>query len=108
MFPFCMRRATTRILTLLAAFSVGGSVIAGCSRNDAAPAPAKTSTVPVSVAQAVKKTVALRLQAIGTVEPLNTVAIKARVDSQITEVHFHDGQELTRGYARADPGGRRV
>jgi multidrug efflux system membrane fusion protein len=73
------------------------SLVSGCSRNDAAPAPAKTPTVPVTVAQVMKKPMALRLQAIGTVEPLTSVAVKARIDSQITAVHFRDGQDVTRG-----------
>jgi len=38
-----------------------------------------------------------RLQAIGNVEPISTVAVKARVDGQIVEVNFREGQEVRAG-----------
>jgi multidrug efflux system membrane fusion protein len=39
----------------------------------------------------------VRLRAIGNVEPYTTVAVKARIDGQITAVHFKEGQEVRKG-----------
>src|SRR6185437_2150337 len=58
-----------------------------------APPPA----VPVSIARVVMKDVPVRVHAIGNVEPLTTVAIKARVDGQIDAVRFKEGDEVHAG-----------
>jgi multidrug efflux system membrane fusion protein len=52
------------------------------------------ASVPVSVASVALQTVPLRLQAIGNVEPFATVAVKARVDGQIVQVGFKEGEEV--------------
>ena len=53
--------------------------------------------VPVEVAVAEKKAVPLRLEALGTVTPIASVAIKARLDTVITQVHFEDGALVRQG-----------
>jgi multidrug efflux system membrane fusion protein len=47
----------------------------------------------------------VRLQAIGNVEAYTSVAVKSRVDGQILEVHFREGQEVKKGEVlfRIDP-----
>src|SRR5213078_4306286 len=54
---------------------------------------------------AVPVTVALELRAIGNVEAYSTVALKARVDGQIVEVNFREGQPVRKGDVlfRIDP-----
>jgi membrane fusion protein, multidrug efflux system len=61
--------------------------------------------VPVSVVVASQQTVPVRLQAIGNVEPYTSVAVKSRIDGQILEVHFREGQEVKKGEVlfRIDP-----
>jgi multidrug efflux system membrane fusion protein len=61
--------------------------------------------VPVVVAAADQRTVPIRLRAIGNVEAFQTVSIKARVDGQIVEVKFREGQAVTKGEVlfRIDP-----
>ncbi len=54
------------------------------------------SAVPVSVAIVSQQTVPFRLQAIGNVEAYSSVSVKARVDGQIVEVNFKEGQEVRR------------
>jgi len=73
--------------------------LAGCSgkNSGATEKKAEAPAVPVVVASVVKKTVPMRIQAIGNVEPFATVAIKARVDGQIVKVFFSDGQEVIAG-----------
>jgi membrane fusion protein, multidrug efflux system len=41
--------------------------------------------------------VPLRVEALGTVTPIRSVAIKARLETMITEVHFADGAEVKAG-----------
>lgn len=53
--------------------------------------------VPVKAALAVCKDVPVQLHAIGSVEPYNTVSIKAQVNGPITKVHFREGQMVRKG-----------
>ena len=53
--------------------------------------------VPVTVAKAAKKSVPIRLDALGTVTTIASVAIKPRVDSEITAVKFEDGARVKQG-----------
>jgi multidrug efflux system membrane fusion protein len=53
--------------------------------------------VPVEVATAEKKRVPVRIELLGTVTPMASVAVKTRIDSEITEVHFRDGATVKQG-----------
>jgi membrane fusion protein, multidrug efflux system len=53
--------------------------------------------VPVAVATAEQRDVPLQIQAIGTVQPLSTVAVRALVGGQLTQVWFHEGDEVHKG-----------
>jgi multidrug efflux system membrane fusion protein len=53
--------------------------------------------VAVEVAKAVKNAVPLRAEALGTVTPIKSVAIKARLETMITAVHFEDGALVKEG-----------
>jgi RND family efflux transporter MFP subunit len=53
--------------------------------------------VPIEIATAVKKKAPVRLDALGTVTPMASVAIKSRIDSEIVEVHFADGAHVKQG-----------
>jgi membrane fusion protein, multidrug efflux system len=64
------------------------------ARTREKPAAKGPATAPVSVVAAAQQTVAVRLQAIGNVEAYASVAVKSRVDGQIVEVHFREGQEV--------------
>jgi multidrug efflux system membrane fusion protein len=66
---------------------------ASAARVQAQGAPA----VPVEVAKAVRKQVPVRLDALGTVTPIASVAIKARIDTTIDSVHFKDGAHVNKG-----------
>lgn len=54
-------------------------------------------SVPVIAAAVEKKTMPVRIRSIGNVEAYATVAVKARVDGQVTKVHFKEGQEVPKG-----------
>jgi multidrug efflux system membrane fusion protein len=61
-----------------------------------APRPVARA-VPVEVATAARKTVPVRAEALGTVTPIASVAIKTRIDSEIVGVHFQDGATVRQG-----------
>ena len=64
----------------------------GAAQTKAAP-----RIVPVEVATAERKKVPVRVESLGSVTPIASVAIKARVDTAITAVHFRDGQAVKKG-----------
>lgn len=53
--------------------------------------------VPVEVAKAERKKVPVNLDALGTVTPIASVALKARLETTITAVHFRDGAHVDKG-----------
>lgn len=53
--------------------------------------------VPVTVAVAEQKNVPLDIKVIGTVQPMQTVAVHAQITGQLTQVLFHEGQDVARG-----------
>jgi RND family efflux transporter MFP subunit len=66
-------------------------------RGAEAQAPAAARVVPVEVATAVRRPAPVFIEALGTVTPIETVAVRARVDSEIVGVHFRDGATVTKG-----------
>jgi multidrug efflux system membrane fusion protein len=87
------------IAVLLFAY-LGTEIRANERRGSKGPPP-----IPVTVAQATQETVPFRIQAIGNVEAYATVSLRARVDGQIVEAGFKEGQEVRRGQVlfRIDP-----
>lgn len=68
-------------------------------RGTSAPAQQGTAdvAVPVTVSLVTIKTVPIYLDGIGTVQASNTVQIHSRVDGEITEVRFREGQDVKAG-----------
>ena len=92
----------------LAVVVAAGALVAYFSADSRArekPAAKGPPPAPVSVAAALQQSVPVRLQAIGNVEAYTSVAVKSRVDGQILEVHFREGQEVKKGEVlfRIDP-----
>lgn len=54
-------------------------------------------TVPVSVATVKRSDLPVYLTGLGSVTAFNTVAVKSRVDGQLVEVAFREGQEVRKG-----------
>lgn len=53
--------------------------------------------VTIDIAKAEKKMVPLAVDALGTVTPITSVAIKARLETEIVGVHFADGARVKKG-----------
>jgi membrane fusion protein, multidrug efflux system len=70
--------------------------VAGCSVKTAQTAP-PIQAVPVTVAKAIQKTIPIDLTAIGSGEAYSTVSIKARVNATLEQVHFTQGDFVTKG-----------
>jgi len=54
-------------------------------------------TVPVAVAKAEVRDLPVLLNGLGSVEAYNTVAVKSRLDGQLVQVNFREGQEVKQG-----------
>jgi multidrug efflux system membrane fusion protein len=65
--------------------------------DGAAQAPRAERVVQVDVAAAVKKRVPVRVDLLGSVTPIASVAVKSRLDSEIVGVHFQDGAMVRQG-----------
>ena len=83
-------RTTTVANTLIAALSL----LAACGGDKKTPPQPKIAVV---VATATLGNVPLNLATNGTVEPLQSVALQARVTGPVTAVHFREGDEVTEG-----------
>jgi len=63
-----------------------------------APArPPAERTVPVEVATAARRQAPVSVEALGTVTPMASVAIKSRLETEIVAVHFRDGDAVKEG-----------
>ena len=85
---------TLRSLALAAAAAALVLGTPACSRKKAAP-PMPGS--PVTVAVAEQKDVPLELAAVGRVEAIQTVGVKALVGGEVTRVCFKEGQPVRKG-----------
>jgi membrane fusion protein, multidrug efflux system len=78
---------------------IGSAVLArGLWTTDGVAArQTQARTVAVETATAERKTMPVRIDALGSVTPIASVAIKTQVDTTITAVHFRDGAHVEKG-----------
>ncbi len=94
--PVSGRRCPLGVL-LLAAAAVA---LAACGQGQAPSARAReheSGATPVRVATVTSGDVHVYLTGLGTVTPLETVAVSSRVDGQLMSVHFTEGQTVSAG-----------
>src|SRR5829696_2346325 len=99
-------RNRTLLFTVAVMLAVGGVVAmkrdvwwpggAGVTQSPAQAQNAPRS-VPVEVAIAEKKQLPVLVEALGTVTPMASVAIKSRLETEIVGVHFTDGGRVKQG-----------
>ncbi|HSP35432.1 MAG TPA: efflux RND transporter periplasmic adaptor subunit [Thermoanaerobaculia bacterium] len=70
------------------------ALVCACAAKKTRPADDR---VAVTVATAEQKNIPIQLRAIGTVQPLQTVAIRALVGGQLTRVSFNEGDDVRQG-----------
>lgn len=75
-------------------FALAALLAASCSKETTKK---PDEAVPVTTAAVVQRDIPIQLGAIGTVEPLRTVAIKAQVGGQLMRVFFREGQDVRAG-----------
>jgi RND family efflux transporter MFP subunit len=97
-----MKKRTFVLATAVVLAAAGiGVAIRGGYWSEGAVAQAQRQnaprTVPVEVAIATSKTVPVRIEALGSVTPIASVAVKPRIDSEIVGVHFSDGAMVHEG-----------
>lgn len=78
----------------VAAFATRSSWMGG---GTTAKAPQQVRAVSVEIVKAEKKPVPVDVDSIGTVTPISSVALKSRVETTITSVHFEDGARVKEG-----------
>jgi RND family efflux transporter MFP subunit len=62
-----------------------------------AQGPQRARVISVELAKAERKPVPVDVDAIGTVTPISSVALKSRVETTIVSVHFEDGAKVNEG-----------
>lgn len=90
-----MRKTSLALASALAAGSAAGLWFG--ARSAPVDGPARVVPVPVGASPAVRRDVPIYLFGLGNVQAYNSVAVRARIDGQITEVAFKEGQELKAG-----------
>jgi multidrug efflux system membrane fusion protein len=86
-----------RRLTAAAWAIAAGLALAACSDNAAGKARVQLPPVPVTVGEAVEKTIPVQLTAVGNAQAYTTVGIKSQINGQLVEVRFKEGQEVRKG-----------
>jgi multidrug efflux system membrane fusion protein len=95
---------------LAAVVSVSLTFASACSQGNASGAAPEggrgggadrggrgSAPVMVKTARATTKPMAVRVRAVGNVEPSSSVAVRAQVNGELLQVHFTEGQEVKQG-----------
>jgi RND family efflux transporter MFP subunit len=83
------------VIAVIALAALGRGVFSGDGAT--AKRDGEHRAVLVETAKAERKTVPVKLDALGTVTPIASVALMSRVDTTITAVHFEDGARVKKG-----------
>jgi multidrug efflux system membrane fusion protein len=101
------RSSRSKIFTILGAVTLAAIVALGFYRHGSTQAAPNTAPppIPVTITEAAQRDVPIYYDALGTVQALNTVAIRAQVNGQILSIDFRQGQEVKQGdvLAKIDP-----
>src|SRR5689334_12903249 len=85
---------------LIGAIILASLCLSSCGGGDARPASARANVapvVPVSVATAERRDMPYYLTGLGSVTAYYTVSVKSRVDGELMQVNFKEGQTVQKG-----------
>lgn len=82
------------VLALVGAVATGGC---GRGKAEATPAGRAAQAVPVTTTHVVRRTVPIRVSAIGTAEASSTVTLRSRIDGQVVSANFKPGAPVREG-----------
>jgi RND family efflux transporter MFP subunit len=95
---FMAKRGLIVVAVLLAAGGIAAyQTRASWYGGETAARQTSPRKVAVEVAKAVKQPVPVDVEAIGTVTPISSVALKSRIETTIVSVHFEDGARVKQG-----------
>ena len=108
--PQCSASLQAHVKSIRRSFALGNSLIllvfllgviaTGCAGGDPKPNSARANVaqvVPVSVATAERRDMPYYLTGLGSVTAYYTVSVKSRVDGQLMQVNFQEGQTVKQG-----------
>lgn len=97
----CVFKDLNRALASLGIVSIVACLLSvGCSNSESKAGnvrAAMNQAVPVSTTQVRQQDMPVYLVGLGSVTPLNAVSIKSRVDGQLVQVAFKEGQHVKKG-----------
>lgn len=100
------KRSRNRLVGWIALFAGAACLLAGCGQVSQNPqAAAKkgqkgggaAAAVSVAVIKASTMDLPVYLSGLGSVEAFNTVTVKTRIDGQIVQINFKEGQDVKQG-----------
>ena len=89
-----------RFWITVAAGLLVAAVLTSCTGSNPGPSPARANapqSIPVTVAQASLQDLPVYLSGLGSIQAYYTVSLKSRVDGQLTEVKFREGESVKQG-----------
>ncbi|WP_398476461.1 efflux RND transporter periplasmic adaptor subunit [Tardiphaga sp.] len=93
-----MKKRTLTAVVVLAGVAVAGyATRSQWMAGDKAPTQPRARIVAVELAKAERKPVPIDVDSIGMVTPISSVALKSRLETTITSVHFEDGAKVNQG-----------
>jgi multidrug efflux system membrane fusion protein len=97
----CVFKDLNRAVASLGIVSIVACLLSvGCSNSESKAGnvrAAMNQAVPVSTTQVRQQDMPVYLVGLGSVTPLNAVSIKSRVDGQLVQVAFKEGQHVNKG-----------
>src|SRR6266536_6601078 len=95
-----MRRQSSSILIPIAVGLPLVLAMTACNGGSQAPSSARANTpqsIPVTVAPVAKQDFPVYLNGLGSIQAFYTVSVKSRVDGQLVNVKFREGEQVNKG-----------
>ena len=90
-----MKTSVSKLMTIAVLSALAGAM--ACSPSGGKPSGKVPPGSPVSVAPVIQKDMPLEIAAVGRVEAISTVAVKAQVAGEVTGIYFKEGQNVRKG-----------